>query len=136
MKQYKKPEYHFVHNSGGLSGDEIAKLTDEELAEYLHKCNFTEEKKKYRIKSGYILREIAGEYAIVPIDEECLITNAVMVPNDSAVFLWNVFQQPTTIEDVVQKGIKEYEVTEDKIRNAVKRFVEDTLKYQILKEDE
>ena len=49
MEQYKKPEYHFIHNSGGLSGDEIAKLTDEELAEYLHKCNFTEEKKKYRM---------------------------------------------------------------------------------------
>lgn len=26
MKQYKKPEIHFVNNTGGLSGDEIAKL--------------------------------------------------------------------------------------------------------------
>ena len=40
MKQYKKPEIHFVNNTGGLSGDEIAKLSDEDLAKYLHACNY------------------------------------------------------------------------------------------------
>ena len=75
MKQYKKPEIHFVNNTGGLSGDEIAKLSDEDLAKYLHACNYTDEKKKYRIRQGFILREIAGEYAIVPVGEECMITN-------------------------------------------------------------
>ena len=70
MKQYKKPENHFVNNTGGLSGDEIAKLSDEDLAKYLHACNYTDEKKKYRIRQGFILREIAGEYAIVPVGEE------------------------------------------------------------------
>ncbi|MGN0313322.1 MAG: PqqD family protein [Fusicatenibacter sp.] len=134
MKQYEKPEYHFVRNSGGLNGDEIAKLTDAELAEYLQKCNFTEEKKKYRIKSGYILREIAGEYAIVPVDEECIITNAVMSPNDSAVFLWKVFQDPHTKEDAVRKGMEEYDVEEETIRKSTDRFVEESLKYKILEE--
>lgn len=136
MKQYVKPEIHFVHNSGGLSGDEIAKLPDDGLAEYLRKSNYFEEKKKYRIKSGFILREIAGEYAIVPVDEGSLITNAVMMPNDTAVFLWNAFQQSSTVEDVVRKGIREYEVSEDRIRNAAWRFVRDTFKCQILEEVE
>lgn len=134
MKQYKKPEFHFVNNTGGLSGDEIAKLSDEDLAKYLQSCNYTDEKKKYRIRQGFILREIAGEYAIIPVGEECIITNAVMTPNDTAVFLWKVFQKPSTTEDAVRKGIQEYDASEDTIRNAIKRFVNDTLKNGILEE--
>lgn len=91
---------------------------------------------KYRIRAGYILREIANEYAIIPIDAEGVITNAVMMPNESAVFLWKAFQQPNTITDVVRVGLQEYDVTEEILRSAIQRFVADTLKYKILEEVE
>ena len=90
--------------------------------------------KKYCIRPGYILREIAGEYAIIPVDEDCLITNAVMVPNETAVFFWKSFQQPCTIEEVVQKGIEEYDTTDDTIRNAAVRFVAEGLNLRVLEE--
>lgn len=90
--------------------------------------------KKYRIKSGYLLREIAGEYAIIPVDEECVITNAIMVPNDTAAFLWNAFTEAATMEQVVGRCLSEYDAPEDVIGNAVQRFVEETLKYNILEE--
>ena len=90
--------------------------------------------KKYCIKPGYILREIAGECVIVPVDEECMISNAVMSPNDSAVFFWKVFQTPHTKEDAVRKGMQEYDVEEAIIRSAVNRFLKDTLKYKIIEE--
>ena len=38
--------------------------------------------KKYHVNSDYLLREIAGEYAIIPVGTACQISNAVMVPND------------------------------------------------------
>lgn len=134
MRQYEKPEFHYVPNTGGLSSKEIAELSDEELAEYLKKCNFQEEKKCYRVKPDFVMREIAGEYAIVPVGEECLISNAVMTPNDTAVFFWKAFQKPSTIEDVVKKGINEYEISEDKIRSAAHRFITETLRYQVCEE--
>lgn len=93
-----------------------------------------EDSKKYQIKSGFILREIAGEYAIIPVDEASLITNAVMSPNESAAFLWKAFQHPSTIQEVVQQGLQEYEVAEDTIRASTVRFVEELLKYRILEE--
>lgn len=126
MNQNMKPEFPFTDNSSELSGDK--------LDEYLKNDNNTEENKRYRIRSGYILREIAGEYAIIPVDEESLITNAVMAPNDTAVFLWKAFLYPSTIEDVVKKGMQEYDATEETIRNATYRFVEETLRYRILEE--
>lgn len=95
VKQYKKPEFHFIRNVGGMSGRETAGLQDDRLEEYLSQEAFTEEKKKYRIRSGFVLREIAGEYTIIPVDSGSLISNAVMAPNDSAVFLWKALQRCT-----------------------------------------
>lgn len=105
-------------------------------AEDCSKCNSAEKKMKYYINPGYVLREIAGEYAIVSVDEKNLITNAMMVPNDSAVFLWNAFRQPSTEEDVISYAIQEYDASEEIIRSAVNRFVKELLKYEILKEVE
>lgn len=138
MKDYKKPEYHFVRNPGGLSGDEIAKLSEDELTRYLDNDSDRQGKKKYRIRPGYILREIAGEYAIIPAgaEQNSPLENSVMAPNGSAVFIWKCFEQASTIEDVMIKCLQEYDVTEEMLRAAIKSFVADTLEYNILEEAE
>ena len=74
----------------------------------------TIKEKKYRVSADYLLREIAGEYAIIPVGAACQISNAVMVPNDTAVFLWNAFLQPHTISEVVAQAAEEYEAPEEK----------------------
>ena len=121
---------------GGLSGDEIAKLSEKEFAEYFSKDSMKKEQKKYRIRPGYILREIAGEYAIVPVDSDSIFSNAVMAPNETAIFLWKAFEEPKTIEDIVRIGIDRYDATEKIIRNSTERFIEESLKYEILEEVE
>ena len=136
MEEYKRPEYHFVRNPGGLSGSELAKLSDDELSRHLSGDSYQREKKNYRIKSGYIIREIAGEYAIVPAGTECeaLPENTVTAPDSSAVFIWKSFEQPSTLEDVVIRGMLEYGVAEDKMRSSVERFAADALECKILEE--
>lgn len=89
---------------------------------------------RFRIRDGYILRQIVGEYVIVPVASEGVMANGMMVPNDSAVFLWQAFSTPSTVDEVVAKGLLEYEVEEDTLRNAVHRFVKELLFYQILEE--
>ena len=83
---------------------------------------------KYRVSADYLRREI------VPVGAACQISNAVMVPNDTAVFLWNAFLQPHTISEVVAQAAEEYEAPEEKIQDSVLNFVHDTLKYQLLEE--
>lgn len=90
--------------------------------------------KKYRIRSGYILRQIAGEYAIIPINEESLITNAIMIPNESAAFIWAAFEQPCTIDDVVTKGMDKYDAPKEQIQKDVERFVSASLNLKIMEE--
>ena len=95
---------------------------------------YTLSEKRYQISPNYLLREIGGEHVIVPVGEECVISNAVMNPNASAVFLWKAFQDPSTVDQVVQKGLQEYEVDEATLRNAVQRFVKEMLMLRILEE--
>ncbi len=89
---------------------------------------------RYRIREGYILRRIAGDPVIVPIAPDSPLTNAMMTPNDSAAFLWEVFTEPATLDQAVEKGLQEYEVEEQTLRNAAQRFVKELLLLQILEE--
>lgn len=134
MEKYVNTEYHFVRNSGGLSGKELAKLSDDELAEYLRQDSILQEKKKYRINPDFILREIAGEYTIIPIGGNNVFSNAVMAPNETAVFLWEAFQQPSTIQDVVVEAMQKYDATEEQIYNSISNFVKQSLEFKVLEE--
>lgn len=134
MEKYVNTEYHFVRNSGGLSGKELAKLSDDELAEYLRQDSILQEKKKYRINPDFILREIAGEYTIIPTGGDNVFSNAVMAPNGTAVFLWEAFQQPSTIQDVVIEAMQKYDVTEEQIYKSISNFVKQSLEFKVLEE--
>lgn len=136
MEKYVNTEYHFVRNSGGLSGKELAKLSDDELAEYLRQDSILQEKKKYRINPDFILREIAGEYTIIPIGSDNVFSNAVMAPNETAVFLWEAFQQPSTIQDVVVEAMQKYDATEEQIYKSISNFVKQSLEFKVLEEVE
>ena len=136
MEKYVNTEYHFVRNSGGLSGKELAKLSDDELAEYLRQDSILQEKKKYRINPDFILREIAGEYTIIPIGGDNVFSNAVMAPNGTAVFLWEAFQQPSTIQDVAVEAMQKYDVTEEQIYKSICTFVKQSLEFKVLEEVE
>ncbi len=134
MEKYVNTEYHFVRNSGGLSGKELAKLSDDELAEYLRQDSILQEKKKYRINPDFILREIAGEYTIIPTGGDNVFSNAVMAPNGTAVFLWEAFQQPSTIQDVAVEAMQKYDVTEEQIYKSISNFVKQSLEFKVLEE--
>ena len=90
---------------------------------------------RYKINPDYVLREICGEYAIIPVGEECLIANAVMTPNESAAFIWKAFAEPNTLENVVTLCLTEFDATEEELALAVRSFVRDGLRYRLLLEE-
>ena len=95
-----------------------------------------EEEKKYRIRPEYLLREIAGEYAIVPVDSGGVLSNAVMVPNETAAAIWKIFQEPHTVSEAVHIVREEYEVSEETAGAAVRKFIKESEVYGIIKEED
>lgn len=94
--------------------------------------------KRYRIGPGYVLRQIAGEYAIVPVaaGADSPLENTVMAPNATAVFIWKCFEQPCTIADAVARAAQAYNASEDRLQSAVERFVAESSALRILEEVE
>lgn len=134
MKKYVATEFHFLHNSGGLEGNTLAKMPDEEFRDYMAGYGYEEQKKKYRISDDYLLRKIGGDYAIVPVGATAVISNAVLTPNRSAIFIWNEFKEPSTVEDVVIRSAMEFDGDLAKIREDVHRFMKESLRLKIIEE--
>lgn len=134
MKKFEKPEFCFIHNTGGMSGQQMAGLSEEQFEAYMQKTEIIEAKKKYRISPDYMLRKIGGDYAIIPVGSDAIISNAVMTPNRPAVFVWNGFVTPSTEEDVAVKCAVEFDGQIEKIREDVHRFVTESLELRILEE--
>lgn len=97
-------------------------------------CQPSAAAKKYCIRSGFVVRQIGGECTIIPLDETSKIKNAVMVPNDTAAYLWNLFGQPCTLEEAVQRVLEEFDGPEQQIRADVAGFIRESLQMQVLEE--
>ena len=132
--KFVKPEMHYVRCEGELTGEEMLQLSDEELEEYLKRIGYEQAKKRYRIHPDFALREIAGEYAIVPLGETQFFTNAMMTPNRTAAFLWQAFSEPSTEEDVVARVLEQFDGDEAEIRRDVAMFMKESIDKQVLME--
>ena len=134
LMKYVKPEMHYIRCEGELTGEEMLQLSDEELEEYLKRIGYEQAKKRYRIHPDFALREIAGEYAIVPLGETQFFTNAMMTPNRTAAFLWQALSEPSTEEDVVMRALERFDGEEAEIRRDVAMFMKESLEKQVLVE--
>lgn len=87
-----------------------------------------------RVKQGFVLREICGEYIIVPTGEIAIEFNGLMTVNEIGAFLWERLNQEVSFEDLLQAILDEYDVDEVTARIDLKEFIEYLNKYQILEE--
>ncbi|MBR5773790.1 MAG: PqqD family protein [Clostridia bacterium] len=84
-----------------------------------------------KIKDGYLIREIAGAYVVVPAGEQVAEFNGLMTLNETAAFIWNVLVAGAEEEDIVAAIVAEYEVDEAIARNDVKKVIELLKSYNV-----
>lgn len=91
--------------------------------------------KKYRANPDFLLREVAGEAVLVPVGEAGIFENSVISLNETCRFLWQLFQQPRTMEDVIAEAKKEYSDPDGEMEQGIKDFIREYLQYGLLKEE-
>ena len=89
-----------------------------------------------RINSEFVLREIAGEYVIIPVGSTVLGFNGLITVNEVGVVLWKMLQEEVTLEQLVQGILAEYDVEEDVVREDVQEFLDKLIAGGILTKDE
>ena len=84
--------------------------------------------KKYRANPDFLLREVAGEAVLIPVGEAGVFENSVISLNDT-------FQEPRTEEEVIAEAKKEYSDPDGEMEQGIRSFIEEYVRYGLLKEE-
>ena len=76
-----------------------------------------------KLKKEFILREIAGEYILVPTGETTLNFNGLIKVNELGAFIWNNIEKVNSEEDILKLILDEYEVEENIAREDLNEFL-------------
>ncbi|MBQ9085861.1 MAG: PqqD family protein [Clostridia bacterium] len=80
-----------------------------------------------KIKSGFVAREIAGEYVVVALGAASKIFNGIIKLNDTAKLIWDKLSLGWEKDAIVDAVLQEYETDRATVEADFDRFV-DTLK--------
>lgn len=87
---------------------------------------------KYRIKEGFVLRQIKDNYVVVALGEASKSFNGMMDLNETGAFIWNLLNGYNTIDDIATKLTEEYNVSFDIAKADTIEFVEKLIKGEIV----
>lgn len=80
-----------------------------------------------KIQKEFVLREIAGDYVIIPTGKTALTFNGLITVNEVGAELWKMLQSDVTFEDLTKGILEVYDVDEETAKEDIREFL-DTLK--------
>lgn len=73
-----------------------------------------------RIRKEFVLREIAGDYVIIPTGKTVLEFNGLITVNEVGVSIWKMLQEEVTFDQIVHNILEEYDVEESVAREDIR----------------
>lgn len=135
MKQfYTKPKIYYFPNRGNIPDNQLSSLSDKELAQYMQKCKDIEYTKIYKANPNIIMREVDGDCLLIPTGSDVAI-NGLITLNPIAQFLWEQFQTPSTIPEVLAKAREKYDDEEDCMEQEIRGFVSSYVRINFIMEE-
>lgn len=110
-------------------------LSSSETQEHLPEGTKRENVRVFRANPDFLLREVAGEAVLIPVGEAGVFENSVISLNDTCSFLWKLFQEPRTEEEVIAEAKTEYSDPDGEMEQGIRSFIEEYVKYGLLKEE-
>jgi len=66
-----------------------------------------------RIKEGYVLKEVAKEFIVVPVGDEAINFNGILTLNKTAKLLFETLLNDVEIKDLVKVLLDKYDIDEE-----------------------
>ncbi len=88
-----------------------------------------------KVDKEFILREIAGDYIIIPTGKTVLEFNGLITVNEVGVSIWNMLQEDVTLDEIVKGILDEYDVEESVAKEDVEEFLNNLVDGGILEWD-
>lgn len=77
-----------------------------------------------KIKEDFILRKVADSYVVVPVNRMTLDFNGIINLNETGAFLFNLLQSGAEKQELVDKMLAEYDVTQQKAESDIDSFIQ------------
>lgn len=77
-----------------------------------------------KIKDGFLLREVAGSFIVVPLGAAAVDFGGMMTLNPVGAFVWRALETETDEEEIVEKILEEYEIDRETAARDVHVYVE------------
>ena len=87
-----------------------------------------------RISDQFILRQIAGEYIIIPTGQTTLKFNGMITVNEQGAFLWEALKEEITEDALIDALLEEYDTDRQTAQADVAEFLEVLRQKRILNE--
>ena len=78
-----------------------------------------------KINPLFILREIADEYVVIPVEKEAERIHGVIKLNEEGAFLWKLMENETTEEALFDALLNDYQVDADTAKKDISVFLEE-----------
>ena len=85
-----------------------------------------------KINPGFVLKDIAGTYVVVPVGDNLVDFSAMITLNETGAFLWNLLKEDITLEELADEMCKEYEVSKEDALADAKTFTETLIDKKVL----
>ena len=86
-----------------------------------------------KIKEGFVLREVAGNYIVVAVGSGVKTFNGMIQLNDTGALLWKQLEQGAEKDQLVDAMMKEYNVEKSVAECDVEEFIESLKEANLLK---
>lgn len=87
-----------------------------------------------KLKNGFILKNVAGNYIVVPVEGELVDLKAMITLTETGAFLWKLLEKGSDKEELTEKMLKEYDVDEKTAENDVNEFIKQLSENKMLED--
>lgn len=77
-----------------------------------------------KIHKEFVLREIGGEYVIIPTGKTLLTFKGLITVNEVGADLWKMLQSEVTFDDLLRGILDTYDVDEETAREDIQEFLD------------
>lgn len=85
-----------------------------------------------KIKEGYLLREVAGQFLVVPVGSQAISFNGIITLNKTGKVIWEVLQKETSKQAIIEALTHRFEVSIEQASQDIDAFLAVLQKHQLL----
>lgn len=89
---------------------------------------------QYQTSDHFVLREIAGENLLIPVNDAGILNNTMISLNPTCLAIWKSYQRPHTLSETIQTLQQIYTGNPAEIEKDIIQFTSEALCYGLLKE--